>query len=71
MSTYVLLIATIIFMAVAVGLTLKIGSSMGGKDSGNGAAYSANTGRKLGRLLAFYGVAIVAVLAFFIAVMRG
>jgi len=69
MNTNAILILTVIVMAAAVWLTLRIGSSLGRKES-NG-EYSANTGRKLGRLLMFYGVAVAAVAVVFFAVMRG
>lgn len=56
-------------MAVAVVLTIKIGTSIGNKEGNS--TYSVNPGRKLGRLLSYYLIVIVAVLIVFIVIMRG
>ncbi|WP_239616733.1 hypothetical protein [Cohnella mopanensis] len=68
MTTNILLISTLIIMAVAVILTIKVGSSLGNKEANN--TYSVNPGRKLGRLLSYYLIVIVAVLIVFIVIMR-
>ncbi|MFC4307268.1 hypothetical protein [Cohnella boryungensis] len=67
MSTNVILILTLIVMAAGVVLTMKVGSTLGDKESNSG--YSVNMKRKLGRLLLFYGVTIVAVVVVFVLIM--
>jgi uncharacterized membrane protein len=54
-------------MAAGVVLTMKVGSTLGDKESNSG--YSVNMKRKLGRLLLFYGVTIVAVVVVFVLIM--
>ncbi|MCD9025541.1 hypothetical protein [Cohnella silvisoli] len=68
MNTNVLLIVTLIIMAAAVVITLKVGSTLSNKEGNS--TYSANRGRKWGRLLSIYLVVIVAVLIIFIAIMN-
>ncbi|RED66230.1 hypothetical protein [Cohnella lupini] len=68
MSTNVLLIATVIIMAVAVVLTVKVGSSLGNKEGQS--TYSVNPSKKLIRLFSIYLVVIVAVLIVFLALMK-
>jgi len=68
MNTNIMLLIILIVMIVAAILTIRVGKSLGNKDA-NG-TYFANTGRKMGRLLAMYGVVVIAALAFFVAVLR-
>ncbi|TVX95303.1 hypothetical protein [Cohnella terricola] len=68
MNTNIMLLIILIVMVAAAVLTIRVGTSLGNKDA-NG-SYFANTGRKLGRLLAIYGVVIIAALAIFVAVLR-
>lgn len=67
--TNVLLIVTLIIMVAAVIWTIKIGGSLSSKEGSS--TYSVNPGRKLGRLLSYYIVVILAVLVIFILIMRG
>jgi hypothetical protein len=55
-------------MAVAVVLTVKVGSSLGNKEGQS--TYSVNPGKKLIRLFSIYLVVIVAVLIVFLALMK-
>jgi uncharacterized membrane protein len=68
MNTNVMLIVTLIIMAAAVVLTIKIGSSLGNKEENS--TYSINRGRKWGRLLSIYAVVIIAVLILFLVIMN-
>ncbi len=68
MNTTVLLIVTLIIMAAAVALTVKVGSSLGNKEGNS--TYSVNPGKKLIRLLTYYLVVIVAVLIVFLILMK-
>ncbi|RKP58029.1 hypothetical protein D7Z26_00515 [Cohnella endophytica] len=68
MSTNLLLIITVIVMAAAVIWTVRVGVSLGKKET-NG-SYFAHSGRKLGRLLSLYVVVIIAVIIIFIAMMN-
>jgi ABC-type glycerol-3-phosphate transport system permease component len=69
MNTNVLLIVTLIIMAAAVVVTLKVGSTLSNKEGDS--TYSVNRGRKWGRLLAIYLVVIFVVLIIFLIIMNG
>ncbi|XID94815.1 hypothetical protein ACF3MZ_09975 [Paenibacillaceae bacterium WGS1546] len=68
MNTTTLLIVTLIIMAAAAILTLQVGATIGNKEDQG--AYASSNRRRWGRLLVFYILAIVAVLAVFFLFMR-
>ncbi|MFC5700317.1 hypothetical protein ACFPVX_03390 [Cohnella faecalis] len=67
MNTGLLIILVVVVMVAAVAATLMVGFSRSNNQEDTG--YTANTGRKWGRLIALYAVSIILVAILFIALM--
>lgn len=67
MNTGLMILLVVIVMVAAVAATLMVGFSRSNKEENTG--YTANTGRKWGRLIALYAASIVLVAILFVVLM--